>query len=74
MVLLILNCLREIYLECLLCVLCRRELLRAMEARLSALHQEQNMVFTRASAAGFDSNNIADLMTFAHDFGAERLK
>eukprot|EP00250_Pteridium_aquilinum_P009147 c18470_g1_i3 orf=922-5472(-) len=51
----------------------QRELLRAMEARLNALHQEQNMAFSRAGAAGFDNNSIADLMTFAEHFGAERL-
>ncbi|KAI5079928.1 hypothetical protein GOP47_0005828 [Adiantum capillus-veneris] len=51
----------------------KKELLRAMEARLNALHQEQNMAFSRANAAGFDNNNIADLMTFAEHFGADRL-
>ncbi|MCO5562689.1 hypothetical protein L7F22_016317 [Adiantum nelumboides] len=51
----------------------KKELLRAMEARLNALHQEQSMAFSRANAAGFDNNSIADLMTFAEHFGADRL-
>ncbi|MCO5596438.1 hypothetical protein L7F22_050501 [Adiantum nelumboides] len=51
----------------------KKELLRAMEARLNALHQEQSMAFSRANAAGFDNNSIADLMTFAEHFSADRL-
>ncbi|KAH7301696.1 hypothetical protein KP509_23G038500 [Ceratopteris richardii] len=51
----------------------KRELLRAMEARLNALHQDQNAAFSRANAAGFDNDSITDLMTFAEHFGANRL-
>lgn len=48
--------------------------MRAMEARLTALHEEQIMAFTRANAAGFDDKSIVDLMNFAENFGAQRLK
>ena len=52
----------------------RRELIRAMDARLNALHEEQIMAFARANAAGFDDKSITDLVHFAENFGAERLK
>lgn len=51
----------------------KRELLRAMDVRLIALKQEQDLAFSRAAAAGFDTNKMADLMTFAEHFGAHRL-
>ena len=41
---------------------------------VSALHQEQEVVFSRAIDAGFDENTIADLITFSDHFGADRLK
>eukprot|EP00250_Pteridium_aquilinum_P020019 c24670_g1_i1 orf=957-5213(-) len=52
----------------------KRELLRAMDARLAALQQEQNMVFCRAAAAGFDVESIEDLLAFSEYFGADRLR
>lgn len=51
----------------------RIELLRAMDLRLLALHQEQSTAFGRAAAAGFSSKNMADLISFSKHFGAERL-
>eukprot|EP00250_Pteridium_aquilinum_P007673 c17345_g1_i1 orf=327-4910(-) len=49
------------------------ELLRAMDLRLLALQQEQTTAFGRAAAAGFSSENMADLIGFSEHFGAERL-
>lgn len=49
------------------------ELLRAMDLRLLALHQEQSTAFGRAAAAGFSSKNMADLISFSKHFGADRL-
>eukprot|EP00250_Pteridium_aquilinum_P012237 c20591_g1_i1 orf=1159-5868(-) len=50
------------------------ELLRAMDVRLVALKQEQSAAFSRATAAGFDNSNMADLLDFSEHFGAERLR
>ncbi|MCO5558282.1 hypothetical protein L7F22_011861 [Adiantum nelumboides] len=52
----------------------KRELLRAMDVRLSALQQEQGMAFCRATAAGFDSDGIEDLLAFSDFFGADHLR
>lgn len=52
----------------------KRELLKAMDVRLSALQQEQNMAFSRAAAAGFDVDRIEDLLAFSEFFGADRLR
>lgn len=49
------------------------ELLRAIDVRLMALRQEQDLAFSLAAAAGFDNNNLVDLVTFAEHFGADRL-
>ncbi|MCO5563866.1 hypothetical protein L7F22_017516 [Adiantum nelumboides] len=52
----------------------KKELLRAMDVRLSALQQEQGMAFCRATAAGFDSDGIEDLLAFSDFFGADHLR
>ncbi|KAH7416394.1 hypothetical protein KP509_14G089800 [Ceratopteris richardii] len=52
----------------------KRELLKAMDVRLSALRQEQSLLMHRASAAGFDEENIVDLLAFSEFFGADRLR
>ena len=45
-----------------------------MNGCVSALHQEQEILFSHATAAGFDENTVADLITFSDHFGADRLK
>lgn len=52
----------------------QRELLRAIDVRLMALQQELSMAFARAVAAGFAIEHMADLMIFAEQFGATRLR
>lgn len=52
----------------------QRELLRAIDVRLMALQQELSMSFARSAAAGFAIENMADLMIFAEQFGATRLR
>lgn len=52
----------------------RRELLKAMDTRLSALQQEQKLAFSWAAAAGFDVDRIDDLLAFSEFFGADRLR
>ncbi|KAI5062178.1 hypothetical protein GOP47_0022717 [Adiantum capillus-veneris] len=52
----------------------KRELLRAMDVRLSALQQEQSVAFCRATAAGFDADGIEDLLAFSDFFGADHLR
>lgn len=51
----------------------KKELLKAMDTRLMALKQEQNLAFSHATASGFDIDNMVDLMNFAKHFGADRL-
>ena len=38
------------------------------------LRKEQAMAYARALAAGFDMDNIDDLISFADAFGASRLR
>lgn len=38
------------------------------------LRKEQGMAFARAAAAGFDMDNLLDLISFSESFGASRLK
>ncbi|GLJ37365.1 hypothetical protein SUGI_0758250 [Cryptomeria japonica] len=52
----------------------KRELLRAIDARLMALEQELRMAFARAAAAGFEIEQMGNLMLFAERFGATRMR
>ena len=45
-----------------------------MDTLLGALHEEQDIAFSRATAAGFDEKSIANLITFSDQFHANRLK
>ena len=44
-----------------------------LETRRTVLRKEQAMAFARAVAAGFDTDNLVYLITFAECFGASRL-
>ncbi|KAG0491732.1 hypothetical protein HPP92_004775 [Vanilla planifolia] len=46
------------------------QLLRVLESHKKVLQKEQVMAFARAAAAGFDSDNMADLISFSKSFGA----
>ncbi|XP_020248346.1 uncharacterized protein LOC109825853 [Asparagus officinalis] len=50
------------------------QLLRVLETRKVVLQKEQGMAFARATAAGFDMDHLAYLVTFSESFGASRLK
>lgn len=50
------------------------QLLRVLENRKMVLQKEQGMAYARAAAAGFDTQYMADLVTFAELFGAFRLR
>jgi hypothetical protein len=52
----------------------KRELLRAIDARLRALHKELSMAIARADAAGFSEEHLENLLLFAQYFGATRLR
>ena len=52
----------------------RKELLRAIDVRLTAVKQELTSACARASSAGFTLESISDLRLFADYFGAQRLK
>ncbi|KAH9309218.1 hypothetical protein KI387_037129, partial [Taxus chinensis] len=52
----------------------QRELLDAIDVRLTALEKELRMAFARAAAAGFEIEHMGDLMIFAERFGATRLR
>lgn len=52
----------------------RQRLLRALDARRMMLQKEQGMAFARALAAGFNLENMDDLVLFAECFGANRLR
>lgn len=54
--------------------LCRKELLRAIDVRLSALKQDLAAACSRASSAGFNPNSVSELLLFANHFGASRLR
>lgn len=49
------------------------QLLKVLETRINVLRKEQGMAFARASAAGFDIDHMAPLVSFAKCFGASRL-
>lgn len=49
------------------------QLLRVLESRKKVLQKEQAMAFARTTAAGFDIENMAHLISFAESFGAFRL-
>ncbi|KAJ4849824.1 hypothetical protein Tsubulata_040649 [Turnera subulata] len=51
----------------------KKELLRAIDVRLSAVRQDLTTAFARASAAGFNPDTVSDLQLFADRFGAHRL-
>ncbi|KAM0944966.1 hypothetical protein DsansV1_C10g0097511 [Dioscorea sansibarensis] len=48
-------------------------LMRALETRKTVLQKEQGMAFARAVAAGFDTDHMSHLISFAGCFGASRL-
>ncbi|KAJ6821427.1 uncharacterized protein M6B38_392205 [Iris pallida] len=50
------------------------QLLRVLETRMLVLQKEQGMAFARATAAGFDMDHMANLISFSESFGASRLK
>ena len=45
-----------------------------METRKALLRREQAMAYARAFVAGFQIENIDDLISFADAFGASRLR
>ncbi|XP_074319398.1 COP1-interacting protein 7-like [Silene latifolia] len=47
---------------------------RVVETRTVVLWKEQAMVYARALAAGFDPDNLNDLLLFSDAFGASRLR
>ncbi|KAL8137056.1 hypothetical protein V2J09_003057 [Rumex salicifolius] len=51
----------------------KKELLRAIDIRLTAVRQDLCTACARASAAGFNPINISELQHFANEFGAHRL-
>ncbi|KAL6656960.1 hypothetical protein ACP70R_004740 [Stipagrostis hirtigluma subsp. patula] len=51
----------------------KKELLRAIDVRLSALKQDLATACSRASSAGFNPNSVSELLHFANHFGANRL-
>jgi hypothetical protein len=54
--------------------LSRKELLRAIDVRLSALKQDLVTSCARASSAGFNHDSVSELLLFADHFGANRLR
>lgn len=51
----------------------KKELLRAIDVRLTAVKQDLITACTRASAAGFNPDSVSELQRFADQFGAHRL-
>lgn len=47
---------------------------RVLDSRIALLRKEQAMAYTRSLVAGFDIDNIDDLVYFANAFGASRLR
>ncbi|GKE65306.1 hypothetical protein Tco_1519467 [Tanacetum coccineum] len=47
---------------------------RVLETRKAVLQREQAMVYARALVAGFETDNLADLVCFADAFGSPRLR
>lgn len=52
----------------------RVRLQRVLETRKAVLRKEQAMVYARALAAGFEIDNLQNLLSFSDAFGAERLR
>ncbi|XP_050203896.1 COP1-interacting protein 7 [Mercurialis annua] len=50
------------------------QLQRLLETRKTLLRKEQAMAYARGLVAGFDMDNIDDLISFADEFGASRLR
>ncbi|KAM7254641.1 hypothetical protein ACFE04_004021 [Oxalis oulophora] len=51
----------------------KKELLRAIDVRLTAVKQDLTAACARASAAGFNPDTVSDLQLFSDEFGANRL-
>ncbi|XP_065867005.1 uncharacterized protein [Euphorbia lathyris] len=51
----------------------KKELLRAIDVRLTAVRQDLTTSYARASAAGFNPETVSDLQLFSDCFGAHRL-
>ncbi|KAL5659406.1 hypothetical protein ACJX0J_032569, partial [Zea mays] len=51
----------------------KKELLRAIDVRLSSLKQDLAAACSRASSAGFNPISVSELILFANHFGASRL-
>ncbi|KAH9626212.1 hypothetical protein KSS87_000091 [Heliosperma pusillum] len=51
----------------------KKELLRAIDTRLSAVKQDLTTAYFRASTAGFNPKTVSELQFFADHFGAQRL-
>jgi len=69
-----LNLYKFCFLILLIVVLCRKELLRAIDVRLAAVREDLATAYARASATGFNLDTVRDLQHFADRFGARRLK
>lgn len=52
----------------------RIQLQRLLETRKAMLRKEQAMAYARALVAGFETENMNDLILFADQFGASRLR
>ena len=52
----------------------RVHLQRALETRKAVLQKEQAMVYARALIAGFETENLEDLISFSDAFGSPRLR
>ncbi|MCD7455895.1 hypothetical protein HAX54_030048 [Datura stramonium] len=52
----------------------KKELLRAIDVRLTAVRQDLSTASSRAAAAGFNLDTVSELQMFADQFGAHRLK
>ncbi|CAN4089139.1 unnamed protein product [Withania somnifera] len=51
----------------------KKELLRAIDVRLTTVQQDLSTACSRAAAAGFNLETVSELQTFAERFGALRL-
>lgn len=51
----------------------KKELMRAIDLRLTAVKQDLDTACARAASAGFNHDTVADLQLFAERFGATRL-
>lgn len=48
--------------------------MHVLESRKAVLRKEQAMAYARALVAGFDTDNLEDLILFGDAFGAARLR